>query len=498
MSNSNQCNILQLNDDCFYHIYKFLPKIDWCSLRETCTRFRTISDYCFKRQSESFQLNQKNISGAWYGLLSVKDVKRLIRCFGQFITKFSVNRNDFDEQEDPAKLIPFLNRYCLALVDLKFVKIDSDPATITECGRLFSNLHRLVIDQWNNEETLVGCLANCVSLKELEMIRLHNIEGNGLVQHRLESLESVAMNNCGDFKYEFVKQFFLINSQLTKVKFFSPGFPIGDVMLDLANSLPNLMELSVKCNLIFQPNVVPVANMRSLKKFEMDFLLITDDIVERLLASLTMLSSMEDLHLACFRVNDESIQRLCTLKTLKILKLTATSHLDSNVCKKLATELPALSEIHIVECKNTTFNDIKEFVVHSTNLKRIVFNRFEQDDTQPSVTKDILLSLVGVRKSQRNNEILFVFLNDDDLYEVENEFEWSGMSKILIEHANVVKLLPLEEGHRRTVFEYGSGFKSRSTLCREYLSSNDEDDGDGDGDDYDFDDHMFDDDSDDF
>lgn len=497
-SSLDEENILHLNDDCIYQIYKFLPTIDWCSLRETCTRFRTISDYCFRRQSESFQLTPKNVIGWSDGSFTVNDVKRVIRNFGQFITKISINRGHFHCYEDPAELVRLLDRYCNTLQDLKFVKIDLTAATIKQCARLFSNLHRLVIDQSNNEETFNQCLPHCVALKELELIRLRNIKGICLARYHFEFLESFTVSNWSDFNHCFIKLFLLKNRQIKRVKLLSNSFEADRTMEDVVLALPNLMELSVKFNFTSQPNLLPasVTMLPLLKKFEMDFEFVTDEITNKILDGLAVHNNMEDLHIASFRLNDESIPRLCALKTLKILKLTATRNLNRVICKKLASELSALSEIHIVECPDTTFNDIKEFVVHSTNLQRIVFNRI--DDTQPSLNKDMFLSLVEAWKKKENNEILLVFLNDDDLAGIRDEFEWNGKLKYLFGRCNIVKLLPLEKEHRGTVYEYGSQFmgqrNSANALSDLFDFGQDIDDDDEDDD---FDD-TFDDDFDDY
>lgn len=461
MSNSNQRHILQLNDDCFYELYKFLPTIDWCSLRETCTRFRTVSDYCFDRQSNKFRLEGTTVSGSSFDLMRVKDVKRLIRIFGHKITKLSINRSDFGEHEDPAQLVPLLDRYCLTMRDLEFVNINLVPATIVQCSRLFSNLHRLVIDQWNDEVAFDCCLARCVALKELKIIHLNNIAGKSLAHHRFKSLESFSMKSCGDFDYGFVKRFLENHCRIERLQFLSPYFLAENITQDIAMALPNLLEFSVQHNLTFKPNVLPVTQIPRLKKFEIDFTWITDDCVNQLFIGLVVANHMEDLNLASFRLNDESIRNLCALKTLKILKLTTTNHLDEKVCKKLATELPALLEVHIIECEDITFNEIKQFVEHLTHLKKIVFNR---TDTRPSITMDLFLALVEMRKSKAIKETLFIYLNDDDLVDIKKEFKWNGLSEILIKQSNEIRLLPLEEEHIRTVLEYGCRFMTLMSL----------------------------------
>lgn len=460
---SDDGNILQLNDDCFYHILKFIPIIDWCSLRETCSRLRTISDYCFQRQVDTFQLAPTHVADSPFGLLSLNECKHLIRIFGHFVTTLTINRKHFGNSTDPGALVPLLDRYCNALLDLKFVDVDLDEATIARCDRLFSNLHRLVIDRWSDAHSFVDCLARCVALKELELIRVPDIDGVCLVNLRFDRLESFSMNGCNDFDYSVVKPFLLNHRQLKKVKILNTVFNADCIMADVANTLVNLVELSLLIGPGSQletpsaPVEASVAKLNSLKKFEIDLTFVTVDCANRLLSGLAINNNVDDLHLASFRTSDESIRRLCALKTLTTLKLTAANRLDEKTCRKLASELPALLEIHIVECNGVTFKAMNEFVVQSMNLTRIVFNR--NDDEEPSLKPDVFRSLIDAQKKKQTTEILSIFLNDDDLMDIRSEFELFGISATLAEQANnIVTLLPLEEKHRKTVYEFGSRF----------------------------------------
>lgn len=451
MANMDQCHILRLNDDCFYEIYKLIPIIDWCSLRETCTRFRTISDFCFDRQNTIFQLKAKNVYGSSQGQLTLNDAKRLIRNFGQFVTKLSINLHNFRLHEDAARLLPLLDRYCHTLRDLKFVRLVVPPATIHQCDRLFSNLHRLAM-KCMDKKTLSCCLVHCVSLKELEIFYMYKIEGN-IPTYRIESLESFTMKKCQGFTLDIVKEFLNNNQQLKRVTLLDNKFEKPDrFMEDVPIALPNLEELSLRQNFILQPEVLFVAGIPTLKKLEMDFTLVSRASVDinRLLTDIAAHNSVEEFHLAEIELSDALIGSLCTLKTLKILKLTAVLSLDEEMCKKLACELPELSEIHFMQCELTTFHAVKEFVVHSTNLTRIVFIPMNYACPSSSLTEKMFLSLVDARRRIPNKKTLLVFLDDKHLDEIKDDFE-EAVSDSLTEQANVIKLLPLDKQHRRTL-----------------------------------------------
>lgn len=419
--------------------------MDWCSLRGLCTRFQPICDYLFEQRSESFQLKPDHVYGKRTNqLLSVKDVKPLIRNFGQFIKRVSVRRDFFQKYDNPASLVPLVDRYCLTLKDLELIEFDLDRATIIQCCRLFSNLHRLVIEKWSNEEALASCFELCVSIKELKILQVNKMDGKFLAR-RIESLESFTMARCySTFDSDYVQQFFDKNWQLKKVK-------ISHYYRSHIVQLPNLESLSLGCCIL--SSVIPLPPMSStLKNLEID--LYSDgkeDTVDKLLADLAVHNSLEYLYLVALPRDDKLVERLCELKTVKILKFSWTG-LFGEWCEKLARELPALSEIHFIECEGVTFKEIKKFALHSTNLKKIVYYR--RYDTQSPLTNKMLLSLVKARQEAIAKETLSIFLHCKYLVEIRDECKRNGMSEWLIESADVITLLPLTEEQTKTFYQW--------------------------------------------
>lgn len=457
MYNPIECNILVLNDDCFYHIFNFLPLVDWCSLRDTCTRFRTISDYCFDRQSDSFELKQiANPSSE----IQLSEAKRVLRSFGEFMKILSINRYHFSGRPSPDcnVLMLYIDRYCLSLVDLELVNFKLNLATIERCGRLFSNLRRLLIDEWHDEEAFSGCLAKCGSLTKLEFIGLYEIEGDALANRRMESLRSFKMKGCR-FTCKPLISFLTLNGQITELKlvdlYFADGRNSFNLFEDIANTLPKVESLSLSLHIGFCPKLMPVMRMVWLKKLKVKLWRHDSMTVNQFLKGLEELNTIEDLHLILFECNDESIRVLASLKSLKILSLSEATQLDGNMCKTLATGLSGLHEIRIIECIDTSLNEIKEFVLHIPNLRRIVFHLCY--DARQSIAPESFLSLAEIRKTQAVKEFLLIFLRDQDLRDIQHKFESKEMKEKIIEMENVVRMLPLEKGHR---------FKSHSYLSR--------------------------------
>lgn len=449
-------SLLCLNDDCFYEMYKYLPITDWCSLRETCTRLRTISDDCFKRQMNSFKLSGYYMFKSRFESLSGNTLRPIFRNFGKFLTKICAHGNEFASYDDMKILLLLLNRYCTELKDLKLVKIEYDVHIFAECQRLFSNLERLVIDKCNDDNaTFSTCLDHCNSLKELELVRLFNIDGRSLACHR-SKLESFSIKSCDNMNYLYIEACLRLNPQLKTLKFVGCNFITDEVFEHVSNYLPNLEALSLRLfsvGRLANENLMQLLRLTKLKKFEINCGLIA---INPFLNGLVNNKEIESLHLSTVDITDELIQSLCNLKTLKTLKLSSSANLEANACKKLALELPVLTEIHIIECTDTTFKKIKEFAEHSTTLKKLVFVRYS-DSTQ-SLTKATFLSLVDARLRNSNKETLKVYLDSDDHRDAMDQFMWNQDLKLFRDYNHIIKLLPLEEeDDKLPIYEYGFG-----------------------------------------
>lgn len=444
MSTSDRRHISTMPDDCFLQIFKHLHWMDLFAVRGTCKRFRNISEYIFERSIGSFKLEGRDVGSAH--LLTLKDGKNYIRNFGKFMTKLSIDGKHFGELDDPSKLVPLLDRYCHALRDLEFVNVELEAATVTECDRLFSNLNRLVIDDIKNKETLTRLVAYWKTLKELKIKKCKGLDE--FLVPESTSLESFTMTLCWGPTPGFFPQFFAKNHQLKRVIIMNNLLRVNLLEISefefLSIDLPNLESLSLDCYSTFFQIVVP--HIPSLKKVEL-LTRCTTVPITRVLTDLAVRNHIEDLHLADTSFDDDLVRNLCAMKTLQILKLSKVFGLDGNNCKKLAGELPVLSELHMNRCADTTFNDIEVFVRHSNSLKKIVFNR--NDSQQPSLSEVTVSSLVEARQRKQALDTLIVFLNDNDLRDIQIGFERNGMPKklSLIHQSRVIKLLPLKTEH---------------------------------------------------
>lgn len=205
--------ILVLNDDCFYKIFSFLRAIDLCAVAETCHDFRRLSADCFERRNKFFRLEPISIHGS-RSVLTLNDAKCLLRNFGKFITKLSIESNTFRDNGDWTRLLPLLDRYCLQLQDLE-VNMTDWPTT--------GNLHRLVFRQLCGHSAfalieLGSILEHCGQLKQLE---LDGFTWDEMVcpEKSFESLEFLSLRKCRIPCTDVIRDLLSKNCQLKRIKF---------------------------------------------------------------------------------------------------------------------------------------------------------------------------------------------------------------------------------------------------------------------------------------
>lgn len=453
---ASKFHILQLVDDCFFEVFKHLSVIDWCALRDTCTRLRQIADYCYEKDTRTFQFNGEYLLKERFSELTLDNARTFIRSFGHIQPDVVLHADAFaPDQKQFDDLVPVMNTYWNTLKKLKIIKIDLNAETIEQAGRLFLDLERLVIDKClDDNRTFATCLMHCRQLKELELIRLFNIEGNSLAQ-AFPNLESFSIKSCDNFNYEFIKEFIRKNPQLKKLKFIGCNFVTDQIFSQIADHIPNLESLSLRIVHIGQSineNLMQLLRLTKLTKLEMNCCLSG---VNTFLNGLVANNKLESLHFSSLEINEENVQTLCNLKTLKVLKFTATSNLDKDVCTLLATNLPSLQELHILECASTTFDELQGFVEHSASLNKLVYLQQSED---PSLSKQQFLSLVESRKKRNNGHSLNIYLDSYDHRNINGQLMWEGFTGILHEHETLVRLMPIDdEEDRSTAFDYGCG-----------------------------------------
>lgn len=103
---------LHLNDDCFLEIFSQLPLLDLCSIRNTCSRLRALTDYYIARtpthSSLDFQTNK--IKKNEFEMINKIEIIRLLTTFELHIDAITLDAHKFSAYV--TDLMPILDSFC--------------------------------------------------------------------------------------------------------------------------------------------------------------------------------------------------------------------------------------------------------------------------------------------------------------------------------------------------------------------------------------------------
>lgn len=138
-SDSNQMKLTDVNDDCLEEIFRNLSVQDLLAIADTHARFKSAAEHAFFRKFErkvivNIFTTSHNLcvpikhsarldSGGYIRVSSLKDILRLLRCFGHLITELQFR----NEPKYSSKILEYANEYCSnSLLTFKWHKCMSD------------------------------------------------------------------------------------------------------------------------------------------------------------------------------------------------------------------------------------------------------------------------------------------------------------------------------------------------------------------------------------
>lgn len=414
MSTSIQKTILDLNEDCLIHIYKFLPINELCTIRETCKHFEMIAGIYFSRKYKTMVVN--------WAFLSSTSAPLVLRNFGRLIEQMSITDASTVSSLNQNRIFQWIDRYCPNLTILKCQQLHIDACTIRKCSRLFSQLEKIVItfseSSPNHYIILETLMIYGNNVKELQLDNVNIIGNNSSMGQTYPNLVSFTVKQrCSlNFECDSWKMFIKRNPQLKTLRFINSGVLNTKFFQYICDHLPNLEYFTCAniANLI-KTQSISLSKMKKLKKLE---LCCMGGDGYALLKDLAATTSIVTIHLVDPHLSDETIGLLCRIKSLRVLKLTGNFKLDVVIWRALAILLSNLSELH-VELKpvssKTTFNETLEFVRRSPNLKKVVYYVLTSEFLWVEGDFLNLVKWRQTRQSQRNQPLdMFLGVYDRD------------------------------------------------------------------------------------
>lgn len=372
---SSTTTFLQLNDDCILHIFSLLPLLDLCSVRNICTRLRSLADYYFVRMHKVLNFGCHNIKSEsnW---LTQDETKTILQSFGRQIEALVMNADYFSAK--PEDVLQTVSDYCdhTTLRELKLIKFSFEDVVVDNCPQLFSNLEKISIDKcFVDDRFFEKLFKKCAALQHIELIRQFNIDGTCLM-HSYPTLRGFSLISNDNFDPNRVNTFFVKNPQLQVLKLIGCNFVDDEIFQKIADNLIELRTLAIRLVHVtsnFEENILHLLRLQYLRELEFNCCV---QPIEHFVTGLAMNNRIESIGISTAELTAELCSALCNLKNLQVLKLISMYDTkQTRTFRTMADKLPNLTELHVVDCEPINFDEIIEFVEKAQKLNKLVINQ---------------------------------------------------------------------------------------------------------------------------
>lgn len=373
--------LMSLNEDCFYKLFKWLPLDDLCQLSKTCIRLQQLTGTYYQSKCPS---NWLTVTNATSDGIVLSPNKNYVKCFSKFIQNLSIDylRSDHDV------LAAFLQNHC-----------NSRPKTVQfKCTYLPETFGDKIKTILGNAETIAfrNCLVDsgkivdlCGNIKNLFVVE-------NLLNDQYEQVEELFDGrkyalplehfHCHYAGYPDMDRFgaFLENNKVKSVTWFfyrrhwniihacietiiEYAADLEELFISIEGQNFNFTEICRKLKML--------CDRESFKRLEIQFI---GEEVERKLMSqgdaMASLKSLVGLHFCGFRNFQNVVPFVKQITNLKILQFKKDSDVE-DVIFPLPNQslyvLPNLEQLHLIGLSKN-FNYIHAYVLNSPKLKTVV------------------------------------------------------------------------------------------------------------------------------
>ncbi|KAG4075363.1 hypothetical protein HA402_003154 [Bradysia odoriphaga] len=371
--------LISLNDDCFYHLFKWLPLDDLCRLSETCTKLNRLTGNYYQRKYPSKWVN---VSNATNDGIVLSPNKNYVRCFSKFIQNLSIDflRGDHDV------LAAFLQKYCNSRPKIVQFKCTYLPES-------FGNKIKIILE---NAETIAfrNCLVDSGSI----MDRCDNVKHLFIVENLLNDqheqveqvlratypkLEHLHCRYAGYLDMENLKLFFRNNKvrSITWYFFRKHWNIIHDCIETILTYAVDLEELFISIegqNYNFTKICQRLSQLDECKKFKrLELQFVGEEVEGKIMSqggAMASIKSLVGLHFCAFRNFQNIVPFIKQNPNLRTLQLKKDSEVDDvffPLPNPSLYALPNLEQLHLIGLLKN-FNYIHSYVLNSPKLKTVV------------------------------------------------------------------------------------------------------------------------------
>ncbi|XP_037027673.1 uncharacterized protein LOC119068247 [Bradysia coprophila] len=399
--NTTCTNLVQLNDFCLLEIFSknCLTPLDLCSLAETCTGFKRITQAVFPREfkivvgpkcdyyTREYKFQSKNYSRDH---ISQEDVKRILTNFGSFLSILTMH------DSDPI-VTNLVAKHCddgsLKRIEIFAIRIIEDLRV--EFEKIFQRLMAISFHGVYTEHRfgVADIQFKCDSLLELEVVYMDCC--NAILKNTFPKLERFCFKQSNDEGSDTLLKFIGRHKHLRALEWHT-GFSISfrdDFARAIGNSCKELEELTLRsCQ---NDKTLDLSKLHNLTKLRMLDFEIFSDVNNQLVTLLQALKSLEIVKISNMDVKAEVVDALSQLQHLYELHLIGCSF--SSIPWPM---FPRLTKLRLINHAFTT----KEFVniiSQLTNLEELEIYDWDSN----YLLSEKLYSKIGKIVDQRPNEL---------------------------------------------------------------------------------------------
>ncbi|KAJ6650017.1 hypothetical protein Bhyg_05260 [Pseudolycoriella hygida] len=445
----NLSEFMDLNDDCFLELFKYLSAEELIALKLTNKRLYHLTDYYFY---SVYELKERAV--ILKGIDGCKLRNILVHC-GKFIRNLVIDSprgysdmNDIndncDQIESGTYIGELIGNYCsdklhtLRLCSVYLSGFSSIPHGVLK------NLKRMeMVRCCGNVDEILSHCQNITELIQRNCGFITKSEQHYLLVNDHTPLESLFIQNDyqSDLEPEILINFFHNKRNIKKFHYLNRVSPAPTFLLSaIVESINTIEELCIELDTFsqnFSSDLAALAQLDHLKRLEFN----TDEIaVESFVNDLTMKN-----HLECFGASDICLSAsLCNsmirLTNLKVLKLIAPLRLFEEFFKIVSHHLVHLEEIYLVQCTDIFFGDLMSFVENLFKLRVLYlyeneYVNWNEDDGYSQFTIDFV-QLFKIRSNMVTASPINILFDKNAMQRIEesiwpHEFEWCTKNSVL-------------------------------------------------------------------
>nr|CAD7420066.1 unnamed protein product [Timema poppensis] len=362
----NKCFIDKLNDDCMYHLFSLLPKLELIKVERVCKRWQLLCLRTWLRQKDLtfYPLLSGSSKNPYYSFRALLGF--LQRC-GRRVTEVDIS--DY-RSGLTSHALNVIAEHCKCLRHLNVSGLALSRLSLLSVGTVSEELRSIQMEEcFGVGDKCLGKFFRCLGkLERVNLSRFVGLKGKCLKYLPEETTKEIYINDCNDLCASKVADGLrrlknLETLQMNRCMRMT-DFDIWSILL----SVLQLRELKIEgCYLLTSHDVLtPMYSMRNLSTLSLQFNPIIEDMVVASLSTKCVnirslnvfrvwLSLLESLHISYLgRVTDESLEAAADHPRLKTLECRGCPLLtDLGFCA-LVTRCRQLSRLDVSGCQQVT------------------------------------------------------------------------------------------------------------------------------------------------